>query len=370
MMTIPFVDLNAQYNSIKIEIDEAIRLVIDEAAFIGGFSNRFVNSFENNFSDFLEGSNFASCANGTDSLEIILKAFNIGPGDEVLVPALSWISTAECVSNIGAKPVFVDIKENSFTIDENLLTTKVNKNTRAIIPVHLYGQSCEMDTILEIAKSNGLIVIEDCAQSHGARYKGILTGTMGDASSFSFYPGKNLGAYGDAGGFSIKRADIFEKAKQIANHGQKKKHIHVLTGRNSRLDGIQAAVLDVKLKFLNEWNFKRRKIANRYIDFLSNSEIKLPVAFANCEHVYHLFVIRVKNRDYLANQLSKKGISTSIHYPTPIPRMEAFNYLNIPAGIFPVAGHACDEILSLPIYPEITEPEVQFVCDSIINVLK
>jgi dTDP-4-amino-4,6-dideoxygalactose transaminase len=364
-MKIPFVDLKAQYQSIRSEIDGAIQSVIDDGAFIGGFSNKYVQSFEKNFSHFLNGAGFVGCANGTDSLEIILQAHGISVNDEVLVPALSWISSAECISNIGARPVFVDVKPECFTIDETKIIDKITSNTKAIIPVHLYGHPCEMDMIMKIAEEHNLLVIEDCAQSHGALYKGRLTGTMGDASSFSFYPGKNLGAYGDAGGISIRDSLILEKARQIANHGQTQKHNHVSTGRNSRLDGIQASILDVKLPYLQEWNKKRRVIAETYMQRLSHLPIVLPKSSAQIEHVYHLFVIRIKNRDQIIKKLEAKGVSTSIHYPIALPAMPAFQYLGINSNDYPVAIKGSSEILSLPIYPEMGNAQVNYVCDCI-----
>ena len=359
---IPFVDLKAQYKNIQDKIDEAISNVIKETAFIGG---DIITEFEKNFADYIDVKHCVSCANGTDSLEILLKSMGIGNGDEVIVPAISWISTSECVSSVGATPVFVDIDPNYFTINLNLVEEKINKNTKAIIPVHLYGQAVDMPKLMAIAKKHKLKVIEDCAQAHGAEFNNQKVGSFGDCASFSFYPGKNLGAYGDAGCMITNNNEISEKARMIANHGQKGKHNHIIEGRNSRMDGIHAAVLNVKLKYLNKWTDKRINIANQYDIQLSNSLIIKPKVIDGGKHVYHLYVIRIKDRDKLQMYLKEKGVSTAIHYPTALPFLKCYRYMKYKDSDFPIASKFQKEIISIPMFPELTTDEVYYVTNLI-----
>ena len=361
-MKIPFVDLKTQYVSIKEEIDTAISNVINETAFISG---KYAATFEEDFKNYLGSAHFISCANGTDSLEILLKAFGIGVGDEVIVPALSWISTSEAVSAVGATPVFIDIEESYYTIDTSKIEEKITSKTKAIIPVHLYGHPANIPTIKEIAVKYKLIIIEDCAQAHGAQINNKNIGTLGDAASFSFYPGKNSGAYGDAGGMATDNNNIADKAKQIANHGQKGKHNHLMEGRNSRLDGLQGAILSVKLKYLNKWNSNRIMLADEYTKALKGIDVITPRVKNNCKHVFHLYVIRVKQRDKLMEALHKKGIETAIHYPTPLPLLPAYKKFNHSEKDFPIADRITKEIISLPLFPELTIEQLNHVCDEI-----
>jgi dTDP-4-amino-4,6-dideoxygalactose transaminase len=366
-MEVQFADIKRQYHSIKDEMDKAIFEVIENTAFIGGSGNKYVTSFEEGFAKFLGQKNFVACANGTDSIEMILKAAGIGNGDEVIVPSHSWISTSEAVSAIGAKPVFVDITETTFTIDPQLIEEKISHKTKAIIVVHLYGCPADMDSIMGIAKKHNLFVLEDCAQAHGALYKNQMIGTIGHASSFSFYPGKNLGAYGDAGGVGSSDEKLLETVRMIANHGQLKKHHHKLEGRNSRLDGIQAAVLNVKLKYLNKWNNTRQELAKAYNElFKDQNSIITPLQPSYAEHVFHLYVIRTQKRELLIDFLSKNNIHTSIHYPNPLPFLEPYNKSgeNKPED-FPVAYKVKDQILSIPMFPELTIDELNFVANKI-----
>ncbi|MCE3258650.1 MAG: Glutamine--scyllo-inositol transaminase [Bacteroidetes bacterium] len=368
MKKIPFVDLHAQYLSIKKEVDAAYQDLMTKTDFIGGSS---IKEFEKNFAAFIGGKFCIACANGTDSIEMILKALGIGDGDEVIVPAHSWISTSEAVSAIGAKPVFVDVLPNKYTIDPSLIEAKVNSKTKAIIPVHLYGMPADMDEIMKIAAKHKLAVIEDCAQAHGAEYKGKIVGTFGIASSFSFYPGKNLGAYGDAGGIVTNDQSLAEKIKMIANHGQLVKHNHVIEGRNSRMDTFHASVLNIKLKYLADWNQKRREKAALYSKKLSGvSGLSLPELEDNKKHVFHLYVIQTEKREHLKEQLDKLGIQTAVHYPTALPLLEAYKACNYKADDFPVAFKQQSKILSLPIFPELTEEDIDYVCNSIKNILK
>jgi dTDP-4-amino-4,6-dideoxygalactose transaminase len=363
---IPLVDLNAQYRSIKGEIDEAIKECITNGNFIRG---KVVTDFEIAFADYLGVGNCIGCGNGTDALEIILKSLNIGPGDEVIVPALTWISTAEAVNNVGAEPVFVDVNPENYTIDFNKIEESITIRTKAIIPVHLYGCPADMNEIIKIAAGNGLFVIEDCAQAHGAEYFGKKVGSFGIASVFSFFPSKNLGAFGDAGAVVTNDNDLAEKVREISNHGQLiEKHKHFRIGRNSRLDSIQASVLKVKLNYLDEWNRKRQEAAKFYISRLkANNDLILPHPEQNKEHVYHLFVIRYQQREKIIQRLNAEKISWGIHYPRALPFTDAYKYKNHREEHFSVAGRITSEILSIPIYPEITDMQLITICEKLVK---
>jgi len=378
-MKIQFVDLKAQYNSIKDEIDNAINNVISETAFIKG---KYVEKFENEFAEKYNVKNCIGVANGTDAIYIVLKMLGIGSGDEVLTTALSWISTSETITQAGAKPVFVDIDEY-FHLDMNKLCEKITTKTKAIIPVHLYGQPCDMETLTEqlafcgfqqeengiyIHKNSGqkIYIIEDCAQAHFAEFKEKKVGTFGVASTFSFYPGKNLGAYGDAGAIITNDDGLAEKCRMYANHGALKKHNHLIEGINSRLDGLQAAVLNVKLKYIDEWNRKRLQNALMYNELLKGlPNIKTPKIRENVSHIFHIYCIVVERRDELKNYLSENGIETQIHYPTMLPFMPAYKYLNHNYEDFPRAYAIQDKILSLPMYPELSNEDIMFIVNVI-----
>ena len=356
-MNIPFVDLHRQYLRIKDEIDAAMASVIQDSAYIGG---QRVKQFEAEFASWLGIDHVIACANGTDSIEILLDALGVGPGDEVIVPALSWISTAEAVGTRGATPVFVDI-DHTYCIDPEKIEGKITPQTKGIIPVHLYGCPCNMTRIMDIAQTHGLFVLEDCAQAHGAEHKGQKVGTFGDCASFSFYPGKNLGAYGDAGAMVTNRADLADQARMIANHGQPQKHTHLIEGRNSRMDGMHAAVLSVKLKHLDRWTDERITAAQAYTELLKGRNLALPHIPKGDKHVFHLYVVQSDDRDGLAHSLAEEGIATAIHYPTPMPAMPCYGPLATPAEEYAVASEACQRILSLPMFAELTEQEVHSV---------
>ncbi len=362
-MKVPFVDLKKQYLNAKTDLDKAIADVIAETAFVGGSNNKFVNKFEKEFASFLGLEHVVSCANGTDSLEILLEAFGIKTGDEVIVPALTWISTSEAIGRIGAKPIFVDVCEDTLLMDLALIEAKITKSTKAIIPVHLYGNAVNMEEVMRIAKKHDLIIIEDCAQSHGATYNGKLTGTFGHASSFSFYPGKNLGAYGDAGAIATNNNDVAVACRMIANHGQKKKHDHQIEGRNSRMDGLHAAILSVKLKQLNNWNVLRNKAAEMYKSLIDGNKYRLPINNVNAFHVFHLFVIRSENRDALKGYLEQNGIEVAIHYPTALPFLKAYSSLGYKESDFPVSFSNTKMILSIPMFPELTKEQIKYISD-------
>ncbi len=362
-MKIPLVDLVAQYKTIQHEIDEEISSVLHEAAFIQGDR---VRKFERTYSDVYGTANTISCANGTDAIYIALKVLGIGPGDEVITTAHSWISTSEVISQTGAKPVFVDVEPNHFTIDTSRIEAKINDRTRAIIPVHLYGHPANMGDILSIAKKHELQVIEDCAQAHFAKYNGQNVGTFGQFGTFSFFPGKNLGAYGDAGGLITDDNELAVRARMFANHGALTKHAHKIEGINSRLDGLQAGILNVKLNYIQEWTKQRILIAKRYDEQLAGiSELTLPTVASNAEHVFHLYVVRTERRDELLKFLNEHGVGASIHYPRALPLLEAYSYMGHTKDDFPVSGQNQEQIMSLPIYPELSLEQQQFVTSCI-----
>lgn len=341
-------------------MDAAIAAVIRDSAYIGG---DVVSDFEAAFARYLGLEHVVSCANGTDSMEIILKAWDIGPGDEVIVPAHSWISTSEAVGNVGATPVFVDVEPLHFTLDVGGIERAITPRTRAIIPVHLYGHPADMPAIMAIAGHHGLKVLEDCAQAHGAAIAGRLAGTFGHAASFSFYPGKNLGAYGDAGCMATDDADLALRIRRIANHGQQGKHNHLTEGRNSRLDGLQAAILSAKLPHLDAWNRARNEVAAAYAEGLRGQPVDMPGVRPDCRHVFHLYVIRTDRRDGLLQHLRQAGVEAAVHYPTALPFLPCYRTLGHSPADFPTAFANQSRILSLPIFPEMTDEMIARVLD-------
>ena len=362
-MNIPFVDLKTQYHSIKDEIDTAIQNVINETSFIKG---KYVQNFEEEYADAYGVKHCISCANGTDAIYISLKALGVGPGDEVITVANSWISTSETITQTGATPVFVDIEPDYYTIDVSRIEEKITPKTKAIIPVHLFGQSAEMDPIIDICKRHNLLLVEDCAQAHFTEWRGQKVGTMGIAGTFSFFPGKNLGAYGDAGCIITNNDELAVKARMFANHGGLKKHFHEIEGINSRLDGLQAAILSVKLNYIYEWTELRIQHAVKYRELLSRvANIVTPITHDDVKHVFHLYVIRTPKRDELRKYLHENGISTGIHYPTALPFLKAYNYLKYEPKDFPVAYKYQSQILSLPMFPEMTEEQIGYVVEKI-----
>ena len=360
-MNIPFVDLHAQYLSIKSEIDAAISEVIAESAFIRG---RHVERFEKEWAKTLGVKHCVSCANGTDALYIAMRALGVKPGDEVITTAHSWISTSETITQAGGRVVFCDTDNETFTIDPALIEAKITSATVGIIPVHLYGQPADMDPIMAIARKHNLWVIEDSAQAHTAKYKGQVVGTFGNAATFSFYPGKNLGAYGDAGCVVTNDDRLAEWAAAFARHGGKGEH--VMEGICSRMDGLQAAILNAKLPHLPTWIEARRRVAGRYDKLLSGvGDIVTPKVALNRDHVYHLYVIRTEKRDALRQHLTNAGIVTVLNYPKALPFYPAYAYLGYAPEDFPVAHANQSRILSLPIYPEMTDEMIEFVVEHI-----
>lgn len=362
-MKIPILDLKAQYKSIKKEIDEAIGTVIAETAFIGG---RHVEELEKNIAAYC-GTKYAVALNsGTDALYLALWALGVGEGDEVIVPPFTFFATAEVVAKLGAKPVFVDIDPVTFNINPDHIEAKITKKTKAIIPVHLFGQPAEMDKINALAKKHKLFVVEDACQAIGASYKGKKTGNLGDIGAFSFFPSKNLGAYGDGGIATTNSEDLAAKMKMLRNHGSKVKYYNDEIGVSSRLDGLQAAILNAKLKHLDAWNKARNKVAQTYNKLLQGIDwIQTPNIHPG--HVFHQYTIRVKNgkRDELKKKLADLGIQSMIYYPVPLHLLKAFEYLGLKKGSMPKAEKACGEVLSLPIYPELDTNTIRKISDSI-----
>ena len=362
-MKVPFVDLKAQYHSIKTQMDDTIKKVLENTSFIGGAG---VKAFEANFAALLGVENVVSCANGTDSLYIIMKALGIGPGDEVITVANSWISSSETIGQTGAKPIFVDIESTYLSMNVLQLTQKITPRTKAVIAVHLHGQMTDVEAIKTICDKYGLFLIEDCAQSHLSEANGKIAGTIGTAGSFSFYPGKNLGAYGDAGCIVTNDAELATKCRMFANHGALKKHHHEIEGINSRLDGLQAAVLNVKLPHLRAWTAARRENATLYREELSGiPHIKCIAEKPNTKHSYHLFIILCEQRDVLKAYLGEKGIETAIHYPTPLPLLNAYSSDGYTAADFPNAAAAASQMLSLPMFPELSLEKIKYIAQSI-----
>lgn len=362
-MKVPFVDLKAQYQNIKSEIDNAIKSVIEETAFIRG---RYVAEFEKAFAEKYGVRHCISVANGTDAIYITLRMLGIGPGDEVITVANSWISTSETITQAGARVLFVDIEPDYYTIDPSKIGEKITPRTKAVIPVHLYGQPAEIIKIKQICEIHNLYLVEDCAQAHFAEYKGQKVGTFGIAGTFSFYPGKNLGAYGDAGAIITNSDELAKKVMMFANHGAIKKHYHETEGVNSRMDGLQAAILTAKLQHLDEWNQKRYRNARIYNEHLKDcNNISIPKLRPDSTHIFHLYVIRTEKRDELKRYLKEHGIETGIHYPSALPFLKAYEYLEHRPKDFPIAYQYQDEILSLPMYPELTEVMIQYVSNKI-----
>jgi dTDP-4-amino-4,6-dideoxygalactose transaminase len=368
-MSIPLVDLKTQYDSIKGDIDAAIASVIAQTAFVGG---TFVKEFEEAFARYCGVEHCVGLANGTDALFIALRALGIGPGDEVITVANTFVATSEAIKMAGAQVVFVDMDPKTFNIDVKRIEEKITPKTKAIIPVHLYGQPADMDPILALAKKYGLRVVGDAAQAHGAQYRGRPIATLADITCFSFYPGKNLGAYGDGGALVTSNQAWAAKARMFANHGRTKKYDHDFEGINSRLDGIQAAILSVKLRHLDRWTESRRAIARRYNEALEGLtglkgpkglRVVAPHEIHDVRAVYHLYVVRVPadKRDRLQEHLKAHGISTGIHYPIALPYLNAYRYLGHSDRDFPESLKTSSEILSLPIFPELTAEQVDYV---------
>jgi dTDP-4-amino-4,6-dideoxygalactose transaminase len=364
-MRVPFNDLYAQYESIRPEIDAAIADVIKTSAFIRG---PYVEKFEVDFAAWVGAPHCVSCANGTDALYIAMRALGVGPGDEVITSAHSWIATSETVTQAGGSVVFCDTERDTFTIDPAQIERKITPRTVGIIPVHLYGQPADMDAVMALARKHKLWIIEDCAQAHGARYKGKSVGTFGTVATFSFYPGKNLGAMGDAGAIVTGDADLASRMAKFARHGGLKKGEHEVEGINSRLDGLQAAVLSVKLKHLDAWTQRKRAIAVEYSKALAGARgLTVPVVAPGREHVWHLYVVQHERRDELAQALAESGIQTVINYPIALPFLPAYRRLGHEPRDFPSAHHHQQRVLSLPLYAEMSVSQRATVTERVVE---
>jgi len=359
---VPFVDLAAQYSSIREEIDEAISRVLSDTGFILG---RDLSLFEEEFAAYCGAENAVGVDSGTSALELALRAYGVGPGDQVITVANTFIATVLAISYTGATPVLVDIDPQTYTMDPDLFQAAITTQTRAVIPVHLYGQPADMDAILEIARCHRLVVIEDACQAHGARYKGRRVGSLGDAAAFSFYPAKNLGAYGDGGMVVSDDQEVASFVRMARNYGQSEKHKHVFIGFNRRLDTLQAAALRVKLKHLDAWNAARRRHSQGYGELLADGPVVLPTEADYAESVYHLYVVRASDRDRLQRSLDERGISTGIHYPVPVHLQPAYRDLGYERGSFPVTEECAGQILSLPMYAELTAKAMEYVAQTI-----
>lgn len=360
---VPFADLHAQYLGIRQEIDAAIAEVITTSAFIRG---PFVQRFEEAFAQAVGVPHCVSCANGTDSLYIAMHALGVKPGDEVIAPAHSWISTTETITQAGATVVFCDTDPQTFTIDPADIARKITPRTVGIIPVHLYGQPADMDPIMELARRHGLWVIEDCAQAHLATYKGRMVGSFGNAASYSFYPGKNLGAMGDAGAVVTADADLARRMAMFARHGGLTKGDHQIEGINSRLDGLQAAVLSVKLPHLPHWTARRREVAAEYGRLLAGIPgLTLPQVAPGRDPVWHLYVVQHERRDALAAHLAERDIQTVVNYPVALPFLPAYQRFGHRPADFPAAHHHQSRVLSLPIFPEISPEQIATVAEAL-----
>jgi dTDP-4-amino-4,6-dideoxygalactose transaminase len=366
-MNVPFIDFSEQYKLIKDEVDSGWHSVCSRSAFIQG---KEVADFENAFASYC-GARFGVGVNsGTDALYLALSALNIGPGDEVILPTHTFIATALCVSYTGARPVFVDIETETYNMDPSLLKRAITPRTKVIMPVHLYGQTAEMDDINAIAGEAGITVVEDAAQAHGATYNGRKAGSLGDVACFSFYPTKSLGGFGDGGMILTDNHDVYEKVRMLRDYGRTDRYAHKIKGHNSRLDTLQAVVLNAKLKYLDEWNQMRAAVADQYRQRLTGTPVTLPAVKKGRGHVYQTFCVAVDHRDEVIEELKARGVSALIHYPIPVHLQEAYSDLGYQKGDFSNSEHCADRILSLPMFPHMTAEQIEYVCESMNDVFQ
>jgi dTDP-4-amino-4,6-dideoxygalactose transaminase len=359
---VPYLDLKAQYQSIKPEIDAAIARVLDSGQFVLGSE---VAGFEQEFATYCGAAECIALNSGTSALHLALLAAGVGPGDEVITVPFTFVASVAAVLYAGARPVLVDIDSRSFTMDPAAIEAAITPRTKAILPVHLYGQPADMDPIMEIARRHGLVVIEDAAQAHGAKYKGRLVGSIGDMACFSFYPGKNLGAYGEGGAVTTSNAGHARTIRMLRDWGQDRKYHHVLRGFNYRMEGFQGAILRVKLRHLEKWTEARRAVVSQYNQLLADAGVERPTEMPWARHVYHVYTLRTEDRDGLQAALQAEGIQTGIHYPVPAHLQPAYADLGYGRGAFPQSEKAATEVLSLPLYPEITDDQIQRVSQAL-----
>ena len=362
-MQVPFLDLKAQYAQIKDQVTPALQAVMENTAFAGG---PFVSQFEQNFADYCQCKHAIGVGNGTEALWVALIAMGVKAGDEVITAANTFIATAEAISFTGAKPVFVDVEEHSYNLDPAQLEAAITDKTKVIIPVHLYGQIANMDPVLAIAKKYSLRVLEDASQSHGALSQDRRAGSIADAGCFSFYPGKNLGAYGEAGAVTTNNDELAATMRRFRDHGQAKKYYHDMIGWNARMDGFQGAVLDIKLKYLPDWTAARQAHAAQYNTLLAdNANISTPQVSSGNQHVYHIYAVRVQEREKVMKALADKGIASGIHYPIPLHLQTAYAHLGYQLGQFPIAERCAVEQISLPMYPELSDAQISYVAEQL-----
>jgi dTDP-4-amino-4,6-dideoxygalactose transaminase len=362
---VPYLDLKAQYRSIKPEIDAAIARVLDSCQFVLGPE---VAGFEQDFAAHSGTSECIALNSGTSALHLALLAAGVGPGDEVITVPFTFVASVAAVVYAGAKPVLVDIDPRSFTMDPAAIEAAITPRTKAILPVHLYGQPADMDPIVEAARRHNLVVIEDAAQAHGAKYKGRAVGSIGDMACFSFYPGKNLGAYGEGGAVTTSNAEYARTVRMLRDWGQDRKYHHLLRGFNYRMEGFQGAILRVKLRHLDSWTEARRAIVSKYNESLADSGLELPTQMPWARHVYHVYTVRTKEREVVQAVLEKEGIQTGIHYPIPVHLQPAYADLGYARGAFPHSEKAADEVLSLPLFPEMTDDHIQSVSQALMGL--
>ena len=361
-MSVPFMDLSRMHDPLRPALDAAMAAVIDRNSYILGEE---VKQFEHAFAAYCETAHAVGLDTGTSALELALRAWGIGPGDEVITAPNSFIATASGIAFTGATPVFLDIDPRTYTINVEQIEAAITPRTKAIVPVHLYGQPADMGPILAIAAAHGLKVLEDACQAHGARYQGRRCGSLGDAAAFSFYPAKNLGAFGDGGALVTNDEATAQQVRMLRNYGQEEKYHHLFLAYNRRLDTLQAAVLQVKLPELDAWNAARRQVAAWYEELLAGASVITPPTAAYAEHVYHLYVIRCADREALSAQLQAAGVGWGLHYPVPIHLQEAYAYLGLGRGSFPEAERACAGLISLPMFPRMTREEAEQVADAV-----
>jgi dTDP-4-amino-4,6-dideoxygalactose transaminase len=366
-MTVPFVDLWKQHEPIESELLDVFHRVLHKSSFILGSE---VQNFEQSFAAYLGSAECIALNSGTAALQLVFESLGIGPGDEVITVANTFIATAEGVSAVGARPVFVDVDPISYNMDPALVEAAITPRTRALLPVHLYGQPAEMDALLEIARRHNIALVEDACQAHGAEYKGRKAGTMGVAGCFSFYPGKNLGCLGEGGAVATNDSELAYRVRILRDHGSTRKYEHRLPGYNFRMEGLQGGFLSVKLKYLDAWNELRRAVAKNYSELLSGSGLVLPTEMPYAKHVYHLFVVQADDREILRQQLLSAGIETGLHYPTPLHLQEAYSSLGYEAGTFPITERLAGRILSLPIYPDLTHQNIEQVASALVEALR
>jgi len=355
---VPYLDLKAQYTSIKAEVHAAIEQVLESSQFVLGEQ---VAAFEREFANYCSSSECIAVNSGTSALHLALLAAGVGPGDEVITVPFTFIASVAAIAYTGARPILIDIESRSFNMDPSAIEAAITPRTKAILPVHLYGQTADMDPIMEVARRHGLIVIEDAAQAHGAKYKGRNAGNIGDIGCFSFYPTKNLGAYGEGGAVTTNNPEYGSKIRILRDWGQDRKYHHALRGFNYRMEGLQGAILRVKLRHLDEWTEKRRAIARYYSGSLADSSLQLPAEMPWAKHVYHVYTIRAEDRDTLKSELESQGIQSAVHYAIPAHLQPAFSDLGYSRGAFPQAETAADRVLSLPIYPELSATQAEAV---------